>query len=541
MDRLEAENMVTITSLVEQDCVFALPVKSEFDLVDLNRCFVQGGSVSFTDKYRMSNSQACVLIMESFFPVPSCRYEEDENGEQTDNKIEIRGLGEASTMFGITNPQDLSFGVQSSSSFEPASDYEGSLSYQYWDRKQAINPFVSYTNILDECDISFYGEPKGTAFLCSWVNGGSVLCNNLNFTAIDLPAPDPDIEFGSFNEQLSRPFGAYIVIDGQDPSSIPEPPNNIPVETTIKEQTITFTNTNLSAEEQWYHAYFVAPLAYRLSFQNLLVYKMDLIAYNSTTERASMPAPPVERSELKEPDFDYGSMDGECKYYYSKIDAINVAGSLAGYLSFPSLECTKSEFTLPGKLLVEGDTILNDLTTIQCGEVEIADVQLDSSNLVIGGLGGKIQAVTLNDSLLNGENPEYELECTEINSSYSSVIVQKLNVEDLMAAENSTISIGTFRGDMEASYCQIDIDTFIGDCDFREQETFKMNNLYQVGPDGVFLRADGDINKVYNYGNVVVGGGSSVKVDEWYGNPPAVDNQSACVTGAYYPDLPPLP
>ena len=149
MDRFEVENFTTVTDLVDQDCTFSLPVKSEFDLVDLNRCFIQGGSTSFTDKYRLSNSQACVLFMEKLFPVPSCVYEEDENGETSDTPKELRTEAQASTMWGISDPSNLG-SVQESSEWEPASDYEGSKSYEYWDDLNSINNNISYTNILDE-------------------------------------------------------------------------------------------------------------------------------------------------------------------------------------------------------------------------------------------------------------------------------------------------------------------------------------------------------------------------------------------------------
>ena len=118
--------------------------------------------------------------MEKLFPVPSCVYEEDENGETSDTPKELRTEAQASTMWGISDPSNLG-SVQESSEWEPASDYEGSKSYEYWDDLNSINNNISYTNILDECDISFYGLPKGEAYICSWVNGGTVLCNNLNF------------------------------------------------------------------------------------------------------------------------------------------------------------------------------------------------------------------------------------------------------------------------------------------------------------------------------------------------------------------------
>ena len=143
----------------------------------------------------------------------SCVYEEDGNGETSDTPKELRTEAQA-----ITNTRPFNSGyVQSSSEWEPASDYEGSKSYEYWDDLNSINNNISYTNILDECDISFYGLPKGEAYICSWVNGGTVLCNNLNFFAINLDPPLPFDEESAFIEGYEvamerRPYGCYLVM-----------------------------------------------------------------------------------------------------------------------------------------------------------------------------------------------------------------------------------------------------------------------------------------------------------------------------------------
>ena len=554
MDRFEVENFTTITDLVDQDCTFSLPVKSEFDLVDLNRCFIQGGSTSFTDKYRLSNSQACVLFMEKLFPVPSCVYEEDENGETSDTPKELRTQAQASTMWGISDPSNLG-SVQESSEWEPASDYEGSNSYRYWDDLNSINNNISYTNILDECDISFYGLPKGEAYICSWVNGGTVLCNNLNFFAINLDPPPPFDEESAFIEAPEvamerRPYGCYLVIDGQDDRKILNNPN-IPIEQTVKNQKIRFINFSLPAEEQWYHAYFVQPLAYRLTFQDLEVYKMDLVSYDSSTgpdATTKLPPPPVKRPELKEPNFDYSSMEENCIYAYSNITAYELPMGGGGYLVFPSLDSIQSNIIAPTTINVQEILFIQDLSVVTCSQLNIGGdcVIVNASVVNVGELGGSIEANLLveDNCAFNVENLADYMFTVEADidvKDNSKLKANFLTCESLLRAESDAIiDLGTFYGDCELSFCTVNIDTFIGNADIRDTNTCNIGSLYSEGT-STFLRADSTINKVYAYDLVQVAGGTSMEVDEWYGTLPAVDNQSSLVTGVYYPDLPDLP
>ena len=555
MDRFEVENFTTVTDLVDQDCTFSLPVKSEFDLVDLNRCFIQGGSTSFTDKYRLSNSQACVLFMEKLFPVPSCVYEEDENGETSESPKELRTEAQASTMWGIPDPSTLG-SVQSSSEWEAASTYEGSKSYEYWDDLNAVNNNISYTNILDECDISFYGLPKGEAYICSWVNGGTVLCNNLNFFAINIDGPPPFDEESAFIEPYEtamerRPYGCYLVIDGQDDSKFPPRSDGIPIEQTVKSQKIRFINFSLSAEEQWYHAYYVQPLAYRLTFQDLEVYKMDLVSYDSSTgpdTTTKLAPPPVKRPELKEPNFDYSSMDGECIYAYSNITAYTLPAGGAGYLVFPSLDAMHSNIIAPATINVQDTLFIQDLSVVTCGQLNIGThcIITDASVVNVGELGGSItdNLLVQDNSAFNVENLANYMFTIEggINLENNSKLkVNFLTCEGLFVADTEAIiDLGTFYGDCELSFCSVNADTMVGDIDIRDTTTCNIGSLYAEG-DTVFLRADSTIDKVFAYDLVQIAAGTAMQVNEWYGTLPAVDNQSSLVTGVYYPNLPDFP
>ena len=95
----------------------------------------------------------------------------------------------------------------------------------------------------------------------------------LKLFAINLDPPLPFDEESAFIEgevaMERRPYGCYLVIDGQDDRKFPTNPDGIPIESTVKSQKIKFINFSLSAEEQWYHAYYVQPLAYRLTFKTL--------------------------------------------------------------------------------------------------------------------------------------------------------------------------------------------------------------------------------------------------------------------------------
>jgi len=551
MDRFEVENFTTVTDLVDQDCTFSLPVKSEFDLVDLNRCFIQGGSVTFTDKYRLSNSQACVTFMEKLFPVPSCVYEEDENGEESDTPKELRTEAQASTLFGISDPETLGE-VQTSSEWEPASDYEDSKSYEYWDAVNAINNNISYTNILDECEISFYGLPKGEAYICSWVNGGTILCNNMNFFAINLDSPPPVEEedaafFASFeNPMESRNYGCYLIIDGQDRSKIPNREDGIPVEQTVMNQKIRFINNTLTAEEQWYHAYFVQPLAYRLTFQDLEVYKMDLVSYDKvgTQDRPKLSAPPVKRPDLQEPVFDYDSMSSNCVYSHSNIKAYDLPAGGAGYLVFPSLELYDTKVSAPQTIYVDDDIVMNEISALSCGELVCQNIECHDSTITVGGLGGLIyNGCNLVSSTLNVENANNDLIVGGIvTASYSNIKADSLHLylDNTLYTIFSSINIGTFRGKCELfSNNTVNFGTFIGNCDIRDQDAFRIGTLYEKA-DGTFLRANGKINKVYAYDTIVVTD-CIIEVDEWYGELPGEGNPGSVISGYYSPDLPPFP
>lgn len=549
MDRFEVENFTTVTDLVDQDCTFSLPVKSEFDLVDLNRCFIQGGSVTFTDKYRLSNSQACVTVMEKLFPVPSCVYPEDEDGEESDTPKELRTEAQASTLFGISDPETLGE-VQTSSEWEPASDYEDSKSYEYWDSVNAINNNISYTNILDECEISFYGLPKGEAYICSWVNGGILLCNNMNFFAINLDSPPPVEEedaafFASFeNPMESRNYGCYLIIDGQDRSKIPNREDGIPVEQTVTNQEIRFINNTLTAEEQWYHAYFVQPLAYRLTFQDLQVYKMDLISYDNSAgdDTTKLFPPPVKRPDLQEAVFDYDSMSSECVYSYSSIKAYDLPAGGAGYLVFPNLELYNTEVSAPQTIYVEDDIVIDELSAMSCGKLVCGSIDSLDSTITVGDLGGEILGgCNLESSTLNVENLANNplVVGDAITASYSNIKINFLNLDDTLSAVFSSINIGTFRGK-----CFLDgnntvnFGTFIGACNLSNQDAFRIETLYVE--EGGFLRANGKINKVYAYDTIGVID-CIVEVDEWYGELPGMSNAGSVISGYYSPDLPPFP
>ena len=546
MDRFEVENFTTVTDLVDQDCTFSLPVKGEFDLVDLNRCFIQGGSITFTDKYRFSNSQACVTVMEKLFPVPSCVYEED-----SDTPTELRTEAQASTLFGISDPDSIGE-VQESSAWELPSDYEGSNSYQYWNDLNAINNNISYTNILNECEISFYGLPKGEAYICSWVNGGMLLCNNMNFFAINLDSPPPVEDsddaafFASFeNPMESRYYGCYLIIDGQDRGNIPTREDGIPVEQTVSNQEIRFINNTLTAEEQWYHAYFVQPLAYRLTFQDLEVYKMDLISYDNSAgdDTTKLSPPPVKRPDLQEPVFQYESMDGSCIYSYSSIKAYDLPAGGAGYLVFPSLDLYTTEVLAPQTIYVEGDCYMEEISVMSCSKLSCGSLYLQDSTVTVGDLGGKIFGTCgLLDSTLNVENLPDNPFVIEGDSAVtdSNMDINFLNSEAEFFANFSSINIGTFRGDCEIEDgLTTNFDTFIGSCILKDHSGWKIGDLYATSA-GSFTNADGKINKVYAYDTIEVND-STIEVDEWYGELPGVGGGGIVMTGSYSPDLPDVP
>ena len=529
MDRLEVPNFTMVTDLVDQDCTYSLPIRSLFSGVDLDRVFVQGGSTQFTRETRLSNSTVCVQLMSLPFPVPTCLFAEEQP--------EI-SQAECSTMFGVEGVDgEFDWSAQTTSSFEKAEDYFDTKSYEYWDKIGELNSFVSYTNILDEVEINFYGLPIGTAYLCSWVNGGKVRANAFNFLGIDFP-PEDDSE--NLQDGL---YGGWIIIDGQDAKAIQtEDP-----EIKIRNQEINFTNSTLDEFDQWNHAYYIQPVAYRLTFQDLLCYQMSATTLGNTL---SVPQPPTARGPRRMPEFDYDSLpDGE--YYWGSIKSIATAVGVGGYIRLQAP--TLHNFDMSAEAAIEvfdGDLTLEVLAKINCEELLNTDgsMQIGSGCVVtVGALGGLIEeGISMpGDGTLIVENERRSFKVNDDFTVSDSVVrAQTIILDDsLMIANNSSvINIDLFIGDCEFnSLLSCDIGDFRGNLDWRDMGGWRIGELYATNGDSTFLRANGKINKVYAYNLISVGGGSQLEVYEWYGVLPAVDNQSSVVSGAYYPDAPAFP